>query len=72
MRQFILFSLTFIFCKAYFGLEEVEITVQNKQTITFPGVITVVPHTQNIVLWYCDKQNKSINSFLPLRSPITF
>jgi hypothetical protein len=39
----------------FFGLEEVEVTFKNSYGMQsyFEAVITIIPHTENIVLWYC-------------------
>lgn len=56
MRYLIIFLTLFIGSnRAYFGLEEVEVTFKSVSGIQsyFEAVITIVPHTENIVLWYC-------------------
>lgn len=53
MEKF-LFALLLVTSYGYFGLEEVEVTLMSDRKITFRGVITIVPHTENIVIWHCE------------------
>lgn len=41
----------------YFGLEEVEVTLLSDKRINFNGVITIVPHTENVVVWLCNNNH---------------
>ena len=49
-----LFVLLLVTANGYFGLEEVEVTLMSDKRITFRGVITIVPHTENVVIWHCE------------------
>lgn len=53
MEKFLL-ALLLVTVYGYFGLEEVEVTLMSDRKLTFRGVITIVPHTENIVIWHCD------------------
>ncbi len=52
---FAIFALFFGPSQCYFGLEEVDVTFKSTSGIqsSFEAVLTIVPHTENIVLWYC-------------------
>jgi len=61
MNQFLLIvALSLISVNCYFGLEEVEVTLISDKKISFNGVITIVPHTENVVIWLCNKNKLSM------------
>ena len=61
MNKFLLilaFSIISVNC--YFGLEEVDVTLIADKKISFNGVITIVPHTENVVIWLCNNNKLSM------------
>lgn len=61
MNKFLLIvALSIISVNSYFGLEEVDVTLISDKKISFNGVITIVPHTENVVIWLCNKNKLSI------------
>ncbi|CAD8122813.1 unnamed protein product [Paramecium sonneborni] len=61
MNQFLLILvLSLISVNCYFGLEEVDVTLVSDKKISFNGVITIVPHTENVVIWLCNKNKLNL------------
>lgn len=62
-KSFCVLAASLQLSRAFFGLEEVQVKFITRTGISYPfedAVITVVPHTSDVVIWSCTQSRCTV------------